>query len=522
MSEHELWNELGNLYFLSGAYPQAVHAYRRAIRLDEEFGRPYSNLALTYVQQGKLEEAVELYRRSIELLKENKEKAISWNRLGNVYRHLRDYRQAIVAYRQADELDPDNASDDDKPGWLSEPAREELPGELTQTPNMDAILPIHPGPSIKVKRSTAPNREGRPLQLSTATWAVADPVPYQQNVSQMPEPGSLTTWGDPTVADPGIDWPSEPDTEIYFPDLDDDDLTKWLPVPDELPQDMLEPPSEDPEEEIDAEDPFLAEDQFPELSRRGPGELNQPAPEQPAPEWHEHMIPRPRSDVIVRDRRLTELLTAAAPHEQTVLFASSGEADPQPTLKRNEEEMRDIEAGLAKFKRVVEVNPTNAHAWDTLGNLYKSAGQYKDALLAYQQAISNDPKRSLYHHHLALVYAHEGRMEDAIDAMQHVIEIDPDHALAHAALGGYYRKMGLEELAQKHVGKAMKNIFDSENEYNRACLAAICGDTDQALRLLRVALQNKQTYVDWILRDPDLDFIRQDPRFKQLISDYAR
>ena len=150
--------------------------------------------------------------------------------------------------------------------------------------------------------------------------------------------------------------------------------------------------------------------------------------------------------------------------------------------ERDEDELREIEAGLAKFKRVVQLNPRNAHAWDALGNLYKSGGQYKEALLAYQQAISNDPSKALYHHHLALVYACEGRMEDAIDALQRVIEIDPDHGLAHAALGGYYRKMGLEELAQKHVGKAMKSIFDSENEYNRACLAAICGDTDQALR----------------------------------------
>ena len=58
MSEHELWNELGNLYFLSGEYGQAVHAYRRSIQMDESFGRPYSNLALTYVQQGKYEQAV--------------------------------------------------------------------------------------------------------------------------------------------------------------------------------------------------------------------------------------------------------------------------------------------------------------------------------------------------------------------------------------------------------------------------------------------------------------------------------
>ena len=100
MSEHELWNELGNLYFLSGEYQQAVHAYRRSIQLDEGFGRPYSNLALTYVQQGKYDQAIDLYRRSIELLSDNKEKSISWNRLGNVFRHLKDYKQAVTGLPQ--------------------------------------------------------------------------------------------------------------------------------------------------------------------------------------------------------------------------------------------------------------------------------------------------------------------------------------------------------------------------------------------------------------------------------------
>ncbi len=123
---------------------------------------------------------------------------------------------------------------------------------------------------------------------------------------------------------------------------------------------------------------------------------------------------------------------------------------------------------------------------------------------------------------MGLAYAAEGRYEDAVSALEKVIELDPGHSLAHAALGGYYRKMGLDELAQQHIGKAMKSIFDSENEYNRACLEAICGNTDQAIDLLRSALEKKQTYVDWVLRDPDLDFVRQDPRFKQLISDYAR
>ena len=176
---------------------------------------------------------------------------------------------------------------------------------------------------------------------------------------------------------------------------------------------------------------------------------------------------------------------------------------------------------IARYKRVVQVNPRNGAAWDMLGGLYKSLGDYKEAILAYQQAISAGATKAFYYHHLGLVYAADGRDEDAINAFRKVLELDPDYGLAHATLGGYYKKMGLDELAQEHIGKAMKIIYDSENEYNRACMESINGHVDQALELLRVALANKQTYVDWVLRDPDLDFIRSDPRFNQILSEYT-
>ena len=40
-------------------------------------------------------------------------------------------------------------------------------------------------------------------------------------------------------------WPLDPETEIAFPDVDGDDLTRWLPIPEEVPQDLLEPAPED-------------------------------------------------------------------------------------------------------------------------------------------------------------------------------------------------------------------------------------------------------------------------------------
>ncbi len=105
-----VWNELGNIYSNAGAYDDAIASYSKAIELDRQFAWPYSNLALAYVHKGRFAEAILLYQRGIELFISDKDKAITWNRLGNVYRRINDYSNAIGAYQTADDLDPENAT----------------------------------------------------------------------------------------------------------------------------------------------------------------------------------------------------------------------------------------------------------------------------------------------------------------------------------------------------------------------------------------------------------------------------
>jgi len=105
-----VWNELGNIYLNAGTYDDAIAAYSKAIELDRRFAWPYSNLALAYVQKGRFAEAILLYQRGIELFASDRDKAITWNRLGNVYRRINDYDNAIASYQTADELDPENAT----------------------------------------------------------------------------------------------------------------------------------------------------------------------------------------------------------------------------------------------------------------------------------------------------------------------------------------------------------------------------------------------------------------------------
>ena len=103
-----IWNELGNIFVKAGAYEDAIDAYEKAIRLDAAFAWPYSNLAMAYTCKGKYAEAIPLYKKSIELFTTNKEKAVSWDRLGDVYRRLKVYKDAIAAYEIAKKLTQEN------------------------------------------------------------------------------------------------------------------------------------------------------------------------------------------------------------------------------------------------------------------------------------------------------------------------------------------------------------------------------------------------------------------------------
>jgi len=114
------WTAKGNANFNQGALEEAIAAYNKAIQIDPTYGVPYSNLALTYVMQGQFAEAILLYQKSIELLESGRDKALSWNGLGNAYRCVGDYGNAVAAYQRAAELDPETGgirdqADDFKP-----------------------------------------------------------------------------------------------------------------------------------------------------------------------------------------------------------------------------------------------------------------------------------------------------------------------------------------------------------------------------------------------------------------------
>ncbi len=236
--------------------------------------------------------------------------------------------------------------------------------------------------------------------------------------------------------------------------------------------------------------------------------------------------PAPISDVMV---------TEAAPVAQIdqdwdavldeMLITSQPEASAPEIMPVHDENGVFDEArfkayqGISLYERVTSDNPDNDRAWHTLGKYYSEVGQFDKAIQAIKRAIDIDATKDIYYYHLGQAYAASQRYLEAIRAFEQTVALNPQHVFAHCSLAGYYRKLGNDAEAIKHIEIALPNIRQ-EKAYNQACFEAICGNTDRAIELLKTSLRVDQVPLDWLRRDPDLDFIRDDPRFQQLLSDH--
>ncbi|MDP3186058.1 MAG: tetratricopeptide repeat protein [Anaerolineales bacterium] len=208
------------------------------------------------------------------------------------------------------------------------------------------------------------------------------------------------------------------------------------------------------------------------------------------------------------------------------------------------------EEASAAYQKAIQLDAKDAYPWNGLGNVYRDLGRHEDAIAAFQKAIELDPKFAeaysnltdtlddlertdeavkLYEksfelkprgkpmNALGLHYQRQNNLEEALEVHKKAVELNPNDASYRVSLASVYRKLGRETDAAEQIALA-RPLMEKENEYNRACFESICGNMEEALRLLKIALEKRQTSLAWVSRDPDFDFIRDDPRFKEIIG----
>jgi superkiller protein 3 len=214
-------------------------------------------------------------------------------------------------------------------------------------------------------------------------------------------------------------------------------------------------------------------------------------------------------------------------------------------------DLKRYDEAIAEYQRSVELDPKYATPHNNLGNVYYDLKRYDAAIAEYQQAIQIDPKFAEAYSNLAdvletvermdeavrlyeksfelkprgkpqnalgLLYQRQGALDKALEAYKIAVELSPEDASYHSSLASIYHTLGNETEYAKQ-SKIAREFITKENEYNRACFESICGNVDEALALLKVALEKKQVSLLWARRDPDFDFIRDDPRFQALVGE---
>lgn len=94
----------------------------------------------------------------------------------------------------------------------------------------------------------------------------------------------------------------------------------------------------------------------------------------------------------------------------------------------------------------------------------------------------------------------------------------PDYLDVVSLLGGLYTRVGRITDGLKMDRKLVR--LDPENptaHYNLACSLALCRKRPDALRSLRKALSLGYDDLDWMQQDPDLEGLKDDPEFRQLL-----
>jgi superkiller protein 3 len=95
------------------------------------------------------------------------------------------------------------------------------------------------------------------------------------------------------------------------------------------------------------------------------------------------------------------------------------------------------------FQKALEMDPTNAKAYSSLGMIAYQSKNYALAVDNFKKAVNNDPKCIEAFYNLGCVYFNKTKdIAKALDYFQKVIALNPRHELAYTNAGLCYEQTG--------------------------------------------------------------------------------
>jgi len=180
--------------------------------------------------------------------------------------------------------------------------------------------------------------------------------------------------------------------------------------------------------------------------------------------------------------------------------------------------MGDPEKGLPHSELAMELDPFNTLYMSIHGQALKNAGKFNEALELLLKLYDIEPDQGIALPALWAVYHELGDKEKALDIAKKIYELK-ENELALNAIdqgfeeGGY--NLAMQRTAEMMIRERDSIYFPSWQIFTLYCRA---GMKKEALEWLEKAYEEHDSNMPYISVDPLFDFIRNEPRFQNLLK----
>jgi len=179
---------------------------------------------------------------------------------------------------------------------------------------------------------------------------------------------------------------------------------------------------------------------------------------------------------------------------------------------------RRVEQAVQEGQRALELDPLSPETnYVVAQNLYM-LHRYDQAIDQLRKGLELDPNYVLSRMGLGLAYARKGDFSKAIVELEKAQRLEPSLYWPLAELGHVYAVSGkraeAEHIPRKRRGLSAENYVAA---YYNAIVYAGLGDKEQAIAGLEKGYADRSPFVTYLSLDPELDSLRSEPRFKDLL-----
>ena len=178
----------------------------------------------------------------------------------------------------------------------------------------------------------------------------------------------------------------------------------------------------------------------------------------------------------------------------------------------------------AEFEMAMKLDPKLFEASYWFGRALLAEGRFQEAAKMFERASALRPEDYQAPNFLAQAYNSLGMTDEgaaankrSIRLMEERLELNPADARASNLLAATYANFGDSEKAIDYAERSLAiDPDDAMLLYNVACTYSLLGRVDDAIGCLEKAVDKGFGHKEWLDHDPDLNGLRENPRFQTI------